>query len=125
MAVTPHKPAPVVLVVDDENSITMTLAIILRQRGFSIVVAHSGEDAVRLAGEHAPDFVVSDIVMGEMNGIEAAIRIQSLCPSCRIVLMSGNSTVNEMLEATRARGFEFEVLAKPFHPSALIEKLLE
>ncbi len=111
------------LVVDDEASITRTLALILHQAGFTPIPAHSAEEAVKLAREYPPDCVICDIVMGTMNGIEAAIQIRALCPECRIVLMSGHSTAADLLEAHRARGLEFDVLAKPFHPSVLLKRL--
>lgn len=115
--------APVVLVVDDEQPIASTLAAVLRQLGFIAVAAHSAEDAVRIAQGCAPDCLVSDIVMGAMTGIEAAIHIRALCPDCRIILMTGNMASAELLDSARERGFHFDVLARPFHPSVLLQKL--
>src|SRR5579875_1824396 len=113
---TEKRTAPVVLVVDDEEAIVKSLAIILRQHGFDAVIAQSAEEAVRMARESAPDCLVCDIVMGAMNGIDAAIAIRELCPECRILLMTGHGSASAWLESARERGFEFDVLAKPFHP---------
>lgn len=109
--------------VDDKDSITTTLALILAQQGFAAIPARTAEEAVGLARENSPVCLVCDIVMGKMNGIQAAIEIQSLCPGCRVILMSGNNTAGELIDSARERGFDFEILAKPFHPRVLLERL--
>lgn len=114
---------PTVLIVDDEVSVAETLSLILQAHGYQTIVAHSGESAVLLAREAAPDALVCDIVMPGMSGIETAIEIRGLCPVCRILLISGQMLSDELLDKARADGHDFEVLAKPFHPNLLIERL--
>lgn len=116
---------PIVLVVDDERVIADTLTAILRDRGFNAMTAYSAEAAIAMARESSPQFLVCDIVLlGGMNGIEAAIQIGALCPDCRIILISGMAESGELLDKARARGHDFEIiLAKPFHPTELIDRL--
>ncbi|HKR27697.1 MAG TPA: response regulator [Terriglobales bacterium] len=114
---------PTVLIVDDESSIARTLSLILEAHGYRAAIARSGDEAVEQARASAPDVFVCDIVMPGISGIEAAIQIRTLCPECRIMLMSGNTVSTELLDQARARGHEFEVLAKPFHPTRLMEWL--
>jgi CheY-like chemotaxis protein len=114
---------PRVLVADDERVIADTLAMILNQSGFQAQVAYSGEKALELAAEFEPDMLISDVIMGGLNGIDAAIKIRELLPSIKILLFSGQAATADLLEKARERGYEFEILAKPVHPQDLLAKL--
>jgi CheY-like chemotaxis protein len=114
---------PRVLVADDERVIADTLAMILNQSGFRARAAYSGEKAVELASEFEPEMLISDVIMAGLNGIDAAIRIRELLPSIKILLFSGQAATADLLEKARARGYEFEILAKPVHPQDLLAKL--
>ena len=114
---------PRVLVVDDEHVIADTLAIILSQHGYEATAAYTGTAAVERARSIKPDLVISDVIMPDMNGIEAAVRIRSFLPDCKILLFSGQAATADLLESARARGHEFEILAKPVHPQDLLAKL--
>ena len=70
-----------------------------------------------------PDLIISDVIMPDMNGIEAAIRIRQALPGCKILLFSGQAATADLLEKARAQGHEFEILAKPVHPQDLLAKL--
>lgn len=120
---TEIKAKPRVLVVDDEHVIADTLAIILNQAGFNASAVYTGNDAVELARSEKPDLIISDVIMPDMNGIEAAIHIRGFLPSCKILLFSGQAATADLLENARARGYEFEILAKPVHPQDLLAKL--
>jgi CheY-like chemotaxis protein len=115
---------PKVLVVDDERVIADTLSIILNQNGFDASPVYSGDDAVRMAEDLRPQLVISDVIMpGGSNGIEAAIKIRQVLPSCKILLFSGQAATADLLEKARTMGHEFEILAKPVHPQDLLARL--
>lgn len=114
---------PRVLVVDDERVIADTLSIILNKNGFDASAVYSGTAAVNRAQELQPELVISDVIMDDMNGIEAAIRIRELLPRCKILLFSGQAATADLLEKARKEGHEFEILAKPVHPQDLLAKL--
>jgi CheY-like chemotaxis protein len=114
---------PKVLVVDDEQVIADTLAKILDLNGYEASAVYSGTAAVESARALQPDLVISDVIMQDMNGIEAAINIRSFLPSCKILLFSGQAATADLLENARAQGHEFEILAKPVHPADLLAKL--
>lgn len=117
----PSKPR--VLVVDDERVIADTLATILNQNGFEASAVYTGSAAVDSARTSHPDLVISDVIMQDMNGIEAAIRIRQMLPACKILLFSGQAATADLLEKARAQGHQFEILAKPVHPQDLLAKL--
>ncbi len=114
---------PKVLVVDDERVIADTLAIILNQSGFDASAVYTGTAAVERARSVRPDLIISDVIMPDMNGIEAAINIRKFLPECKILLFSGQAATADLLEAARSQGHEFEILAKPVHPQDLLAKL--
>jgi CheY-like chemotaxis protein len=114
---------PRVLVADDEWVIADTLAIILNQSGFQATAVYSGEKAVETASALKPDMLISDVIMSDMNGIDAAIKIRSMLPSCKILLFSGQAATADLLDRARAQGHEFEILAKPVHPQDLLARL--
>ena len=114
---------PRVLVVDDEQVIADTLAKILDLNGYDASAVYSGTAAVESARSLQPDLVISDVIMQDMNGIEAAIHIRGFLPGCKILLFSGQAATADLLEDARAQGHEFEILAKPVHPADLLAKL--
>lgn len=77
---TPHKTR--VLVVDDDRLVLATLAKGLRQWGYEVAEASSGETALKLALETTPDLVLLDVNMPRMSGLEVAksLRAQTMIP---------------------------------------------
>jgi CheY-like chemotaxis protein len=112
-----------VLVADDEQVIANTLAIILNQAGFDARAVFSGEKAVESLDIFQPDMLISDVIMTGMTGIEAAIITRAKLPKCKILLFSGQAATADLLEKAREQGHEFEILAKPVHPTDLLAKL--
>ncbi|MGB7547075.1 MAG: response regulator [Terracidiphilus sp.] len=118
-----HKVKPKVLVVDDEQVIADTLAMILNQSGFQARAVYSGEKALESAATFAPDMLITDVIMADLNGIDAAIQIRALLPHIKILLFSGQAATADLLENARSQGYEFEILAKPVHPQDLLSKM--
>ncbi len=114
---------PKILVVDDERVIADTLVIILNRNGFEAAAVYSGEAAVDLARSMQPEMIISDVIMNDMNGIDAAIQIRAILPKCKILLFSGQAATADLLEKARNQGHEFEILAKPVHPQDLLMRL--
>ncbi len=112
-----------VFVVDDEQVIASSLAVILRTRGFDASPFASPQEALHTAFSDPPDLLISDVVMPILSGIELAIQIKQQCPSCKVLLFSGQAATVDMLEAARADGHSFELLAKPVHPTDLLRKI--
>jgi len=112
-----------VLVADDEQVIANSLTMILNQAGFDAIAVYSGEQAVEMAETFQPDLLVSDVVMGEMTGIEAAIQIRKKFPECKVLLFSGQAATTGLLQKAKAEGYDFELLLKPVHPADLLAKL--
>src|SRR5882724_12323031 len=114
---------PRVLIADDEQVIANTLAIILNQSGFEARAVYSGESAIEALDTFEPNMLISDVIMAGMTGIEAAIKVRSRLPQCKILLFSGQAATADLLEKAREQGHEVEILAKPVHPQDLLAKL--
>ena len=112
-----------VLVADDEKVIADTLAQILTNSGFDVAAVYNGKEAVEKARRMSPDLVISDVIMPELDGIQAAIQIRSMLPKTKILLFSGQASTADLLEEARKEGHEFEILAKPVHPQDLLAKI--
>ena len=120
---SPSTPKLRVLVADDEQVIANTLAIILNQAGFEARAVFSGEKALEELDSFQPDMLISDVIMTGMTGIEVAIETRKKLPNCKVLLFSGQAATADLLERARAQGHEFDILAKPVHPTDLLAKL--
>lgn len=109
-----------VFVVDDEEVIAKTLVIILRQSGFDAIAFTNPLEALGAAQTDPPGLVISDVMMPEMSGVDFAIALQASCPACKILLFSGQSATQDLLEAARDKGHHFQLLSKPIHPTDLL-----
>jgi CheY-like chemotaxis protein len=118
-----YRRKPHTLVIDDDKAVADTLAMVLNTDGFGARAVYSGEAGVALARTLDFDFLVTGVVMPQMNGIDAAIQIRELLPKCKVLLVSGDNDTTALLQGAQARGYIFEVLAKPVHPLVLFQAL--
>src|SRR6185437_8599400 len=109
-----------VLIVDDEPLVAKTLALILSGAGFAATAVHNAREALVLAQRRRPAFLLTDVHMPGMTGVELALTFTTEFPECKILLFSGRATAEDMMPAVKA-GVEFPMLAKPVHPTEIIE----
>jgi CheY-like chemotaxis protein len=114
---------PRVLIVDDERLLADTTAAILHSAGFRTQTAYDGWEALETARSFHPDYLLTDVMMPLMNGIQLAIAVTKMLPNTKIVLFSGQAGISDIVEEGHAQGYEFPLLAKPVHPLRLIEAL--
>jgi CheY-like chemotaxis protein len=109
----------VVFVVDDEVVIAKTLTIILSKAGFQAYGCNCGADALEKAKETPPDFLISDVFMPGMTGVELAKQVTSQYPRCKVLLLSGVAATSDLIALAKEEGYDFECLAKPIPPFSL------
>ena len=112
-----------VLVVDDERIIADSLAVILHGKGYDARALYDGESALEACERGVPDCIISDVVMPGINGFELAVTVRQRFPQCRVLLFSGQAATTDMLERAGGPGMEFELMAKPVHPTDLLARL--
>lgn len=115
--------SPRILVVDDERLVADTLVEILNSVGYQVAAAYDGWTALEAASRFHPDYLLSDVLMPRMNGVELAIAMRNMHPAVKIFLFSGQAGISDILLDGQRRGYEFDLIAKPIHPLKLIERL--
>ncbi len=100
-----------ILIVDDEPDICGEISGYLSTKGYQVIVAHNGEEAVKLFRQHKPILVLSDYKMPVMNGVELLKSIKSVNKDIHVVLMSGAADGKIIVEAMKEDAFDF--LVKP------------
>jgi len=108
-----------VFVVDDEPAIAETQALVLQMHGYNAIAFTNPLTALSSAADLKPDLLLSDFQMPEMNGLSFAVELQSLCPNCKVLMISG--AVSHALHHPARDRFEF--LEKPISPPDLLAKI--
>ena len=109
-----------IYVVDDDEIITSTVTMILEASGFEVAGFRNPLDALKAVETRPPDVLLSDVIMRQMHGIDLAVKVKTLCPSCKVLLLSGQAQTADLLDEARLQGHVFPILAKPIHPTDLI-----
>jgi DNA-binding NtrC family response regulator len=117
------RPIPHIFVVDDERNIASSLTAILNMSGYRARFFVNPVEALAAARKEQPDLLISDVVMPELSGVDLAIQLKEQCPSCKVLLFSGQAATTDFLREARQQGHSFEVLAKPIHPNALLARI--
>lgn len=76
-----------------------------------------------LCRHHSAALLIADVNMPGIDGIELAQQVSREMPACHIILFSGHINTTPLLAAARARGNNFECLAKPVHPDDLLARV--
>lgn len=92
---------PVILVVDDEESMRYFLEKALRREGYEVVTARDGPEAIESAQRRAPDLVLADVRMPGMDGVALLRALRALHPRVPFVLMTAYGTVDDALSAMK------------------------
>lgn len=113
------------LVADDAPDVLELARDILEARGYTVLTAADGEEALRLAESYAGpiDAVLADVVMPGLTGPELADRLVRTRPTTKVVFMSGYTTEAIAKYGLLQSGAPF--VGKPFTPALLLEKLRE
>jgi two-component system cell cycle sensor histidine kinase/response regulator CckA len=111
-----------ILLVDDDDAVRGLLARVLRSKGYEVLEASSGGDAERISHAHAGPvhLLVCDVLMVGLSGPELAERLSGARPDLRLLMMSGDPTMESALDDRLAHA---EFLGKPFSAQKLVENV--
>lgn len=112
-----------VLLVDDEQDFMDVLSERMRDRGMEVTTTTSPFEAMEKAGTENFDAVILDLMMPEMNGLEALARLREKNPDLQIILLTGHATIEKGIEAMKLGAMDF--LEKPIDIQKLGEKIRE
>jgi two-component system, NtrC family, response regulator AtoC len=110
-----------VLVVDDEALTVRTISRGLREEGFEVLTAASGEEALKIFAAEKSDVTLLDIVLPGIDGVEVLRRIKSTNPNSIVLMMSAYHMVDRAVEAMKLGAFDY--LIKPFHLTDMLSTL--
>ncbi len=110
-----------VLIVDDDERVSKTVALLFTTQGWESRVAYSAEEALEITAQWKPDLAILDIILPGMNGIELAGHLKANLPGCRLLLFSGQPSTADLVKEAEAQGQTFRVLAKPIPPIELLD----
>jgi CheY-like chemotaxis protein len=113
------------LLVEDEDAVRALVRNVLREKGYRILEASRGEEALELAEQYGEpiDLLLTDVVMPQMNGRELARRLANLLPQIKVLYISGYADNALWYQGGLDSGGAF--LQKPFSPEALARKVRE
>jgi len=100
-----------ILVIDDDESLRDTIAVVLEQEGFTLVQAADGRTGLDRALTHKPDLLLVDLRLPGMSGMEVSRRMLEIRPDIPVLLATGYVR-NEDVEQARSIGIR-EVIWKP------------
>ncbi len=109
-----------ILVVDDEELVRRTIALMLKG-AHQVAIAKNGVDALVQAAAHLPDVIITDIIMPEKEGVETIMELLRTNPDLRIIAMSGGGRSHnyDYLQVAMQAG-ALRVLRKPFTKQELL-----
>ena len=109
-----------VLVVDDEPSIRDAVATALRYEGFEVAEAATGRQALRLAGEQAPDVVILDLMLPDIDGIQVCRLLRKADLDCHVLFLTARSNVANKVTGLAAGGDDY--ITKPFSLAEIVAR---
>lgn len=111
-----------ILIIDDDAAVSRTLSLILTRSGYQVSTAASGRKGLDLLAGGGFDLVVTDIIMPELDGIEAIRRIRDEYPDLRVIAMSGGGQIDksDFLHMAKALGAD-GVIEKPVRSEKLLQ----
>ena len=115
-----------ILLIDDDDSLLRVTEYNLSSNGFRVIPAKSGNQGLDLFYTHDPDLVVSDVTLGDINGLDLLKKIKKASPDTPVIIITAFGSIEMAVRAMQKGAFNF--ITKPFDRDTLIlscEKALE
>lgn len=111
-----------ILLVDDEEPFVETMTKRLKKRGFDILSAHTGQDALDQLSIHRNiEVVILDVKMPGMDGVQTLEEIKRKFPIAEVIMLTGHATVESAIEGMKLGAFDY--LMKPCDMEQLVAKV--
>ncbi|MBX2839349.1 MAG: response regulator [Gammaproteobacteria bacterium] len=112
-------PEPIVLCVDDEESVLSSLKRALRKQPFTLLTANSGEEALTLMADNTVDLIISDMRMPSMSGVQLLSKVYDTWPDTVRILLTGYADMESTVSAINDCHI-FRYLNKPWNNDGLL-----
>jgi len=110
-----------ILVIDDEETITITMRHILNKAGYTVFTASSGEEGVEVFNKEKPQLVITDLMMDGIDGLEVLKQIKETTPETMVVILTGYGELNTAVEALRFGASDY--LYKPCKADEILHRV--
>ena len=108
-----------ILIVDDDPQLISDFGNLLRQDGYDVRVASSGEAGIASVRKSVPDLVVMAVRMAGMSGLDAFATIQKFSPHLPVIIMTAYGSMETAIQATKMGAFDY--ILKPFENQEILE----
>lgn len=112
---------PRLLILDDDDVFSATLARSLERRGLEATVAHTGDAALRAASETAFDFATIDLHLGDDSGLQWIAPLRKMLPHARLLVLTGYASIATTVQAIKLGADNY--LAKPVNVDSILSAL--
>ncbi len=107
-----------ILLVDDEKNMLASLSAILKDEGYKVSLASSGEDAIKSLEQSSFDLLISDLKMGGISGLDLLNKVKSQDLAIPVILITAYATPKSAVEAIKSGAFDY--IQKPFEPEEIL-----
>jgi two-component system response regulator AtoC len=109
---------PVILVIDDEEAIRLFLEATLEDRGFGVLTAASGQEALDVIARETPDLVLLDLMLPDMSGLQVLEEVKKALPHVNVLMLTAYSGAETAVRAMKLDAFDY--VAKPIELDRLM-----
>lgn len=110
-----------ILIVDEDTDVLRLLRIKLNAAGYAVVRARDGQEALAALDQEAPDMVIMELLLPDVNGIGLIAQMAARPSAPQILVLSSRAT-DEAIAASLTLGAS-DYVTKPFSPQALLERI--
>jgi DNA-binding response OmpR family regulator len=116
---------PKILVADDEPNIVISLEYLLKREGYTVVIAHDGEEALQAIRREQPDLVLLDVMMPKKTGFEVCqeVRADDAMQATKILMLTAKGRDTDVAKGTALGADAY--MTKPFSTRELVQKVAE
>jgi two-component system response regulator AtoC len=107
-----------ILIVDDEESMRHMLSLILKREGYEVQAAEKGSEALLLVESESFDFMLLDVVMPEMDGLDLLQALKRKKVEATVIMMSAYGNLDTAVEAMKRGAYDY--VSKPFRPDEIL-----
>ena len=107
-----------ILVIDDEESMRHMLTLILKREGYEAQAVEKGSEALKLVDSESFDFILSDVVMPEMDGLALLQALKQKKVEATLIMMSAYGNMDTAVEAMKRGAYDY--ISKPFKPDEIL-----
>jgi len=113
---------PFIMLVDDEVGFVETMGKRLDKRGFKLITAFNGEEALeKLSKNRNLDVIILDVKMPGMDGLETLTEIKKNYPLYEVIMLTGHATIESAIDGLKLGAFDY--LMKPCEIEKLVSKV--